>query len=299
MNHAALLTAIGDGGATGSSLAEHFGVSRTAVWKAVKQLRAEGVQIEGAAGEGYRLVGEAGFGPHTLAWRLGRPVHFFERCGSTNIEARRLAAASESPGGTVVVADVQETGRGRLGRQWDAEYGQNLLFSVVLQPRVLPQLAPVCVLAWAAAMAEVLDCQVKWPNDLITADGLKVGGILAELSAEAEQVRFVVLGVGINVNQTEFPGLPFATSLANLRGEPTDRAHLLAELVAAVETVDTTKPPDLGPWRNRAHTLGKRVRVGDIEGVADDIREDGALLVDGTPILAGDVHMLGSCADRG
>ena len=299
MNHTALLTAIRAGGATGSSLAEQFGVSRTAVWKAVKQLRAEGIVIEGAAGEGYRMVSEAGFGPHTLEWRLNRPVHYFQRCGSTNVEARRLAGMTSSPAGTLVVADVQEAGRGRLGREWSSEFGENLLFSLVMEPRVVPQMAPVCVLAWAAAMAEVLDCQVKWPNDLITSDGYKIGGILAELSAEAERVCFVVLGVGINVNQREFPGLPEAKSMANIRGENLDRAQLLADLVSAIEAVDTRSVPDLTPWRTRSHTLGRRVRVGDVEGVATDIREDGALLVDGVAILAGDVQLLGQSPGKG
>jgi BirA family biotin operon repressor/biotin-[acetyl-CoA-carboxylase] ligase len=293
MDYGAVLSAIDDGGANGASLAERFSVSRTMIWKAVKQLRAEGIRIEGTAGEGYRLMDGAGFGRHTLEWRLRRPVHYFERCGSTNVEARRLASASEHPAGTIVVADMQEEGRGRLGRQWVADYGQNLLFSLVLKPTVLPQLAPVCVLAWAAAMAEVLDCQVKWPNDLLAPSGQKLGGILAELSAEAERVRFVVLGVGINVNQTEFPGLPGATSLASIEGESIDRAALLARLVAAVEAVDTDSPPDLKQWKERSHTLGKYVRVGEVEGLASDVRDDGALLIDGQAVLAGDVQMLG------
>jgi len=212
MELGALLTAISEGGANGAALAAKLGVSRTMVWKGMQALRAEGVVIEGEAGSGYRLVDAAGFGPQTLAWRLGRPVHFFERCGSTNVEARAKAEAAAHPGGLLVVADQQEAGRGRLGRSWDTEAGTNLMFSLVLVPEVLPQLAPVCVLAWAAAMAEVLDCSVKWPNDLITAEGKKLGGILAELSAEAERVRFVVLGVGINANQVDFPGLPQATS---------------------------------------------------------------------------------------
>ena len=104
---------------------------------------------------------------------------------------------------------------------------------------------------------------------------------------------FVVLGVGINVNQVDFPGLPGATSLASIRGKPFDRAALLARLVAAVEAVDTDSPPGLEQWRERSHTLGKRVRVGDVQGLASDVREDGALLIDGQAVLAGDVQMLG------
>ena len=148
-------------------------------------------------------------------------------------------------------------------------------------------------------MAEALDCQVKWPNDLVTEEGKKLGGVLAELSAEAESVRFVVLGVGINVNQMDFPGLPHATSVARMRGTTQDRAALLQRLVAAIEEVNTQDVPDLTLWRKRSNTIGRRVRVGAVEGVATDVRDDGALLVDGTPILAGDVQMLGSDPDKG
>ena len=123
MNHAALLSAIQAGGVNGAILAERLGVSRTAVWKAIQQLRAEGLQIEGAAGEGYRLMGDAGFGPHTLSWKLGRDAHFFSQCDSTNVEARRLATEQQAQKTTIVVADSQRAGRGRLGRQWNAEAG--------------------------------------------------------------------------------------------------------------------------------------------------------------------------------
>jgi BirA family biotin operon repressor/biotin-[acetyl-CoA-carboxylase] ligase len=292
MNASALMAAIAEGGANGAALAELFGVSRTMIWKTMQKLRSEGVQIEGTAGEGYRLVDPAGFGPHTLGWRLGREVHFFEQCGSTNVEARALAQAMENPGGTLVVANQQSAGRGRLGRTWDGEAGLNLMFSLVLEPPVIPQMAPACVLAWAAAMAGVLECQVKWPNDLITGDGRKLGGILAELSAEAEQVRFVVMGAGVNVNQPSFPGLPLATSVLAETGGPTDRAVLLQRLVAAIEGVDLSAGPSLELWRARSHTLGRHVRVGDVEGIAQDVREDGALLIDGHPVLAGDVEMV-------
>ena len=297
MDSSALLDAISAGAANGAELAAKLGVSRTMVWKGMQALRAEGVVISGEAGTGYRLVDAAGFGSQTLSWRLGRTVQYFERCGSTNIEAKALADSAADPAGLLVVADDQQAGRGRLGRTWDAEAGCNLMFSLVLVPQVLPQHAPVCVLAWAAAMAEVLKCLVKWPNDLVTAEGKKLGGILAVLSAEAESVRYVVVGVGINVNQLEFPGLPQATSIAAMTGEVQDRAALLARLVAAIEAVDTTAVPGLDAWRARSHTLGRRVRIGDVEGKAEAVRADGALMVDGIAVLAGDVELIGEVDD--
>lgn len=293
MDRVALLRAIAEGGAAGSALAERFGVSRAAVWKAVQALRLEGLGIEGAAGEGYRLVDSAGYGPVSLAYTLGRPVHFFERCGSTNTEARRLLL--DAPLSTpLVVADAQDAGKGRLGRTWESQPGENLMFSLVLRPDVAPQRAASCVLAWAAAMAEVLDCQVKWPNDLVTSQGKKIGGILAAMQAEAESVRSVTLGVGINVNQRSFPGLPLATSLAIESGQDHPRAALLARLVQAIEAVETRGGPSLDQWRARSHTLGRRVRVGETSGLAEAVRDDGALLIDGTAVLAGDVELLAS-----
>ena len=292
MNLAVLLSAIAEGGANGAVLAERFGVSRTMIWKGMQALRMEGLHISGEAGMGYELIDPSGFGPHTLSWRLDREVAFFDSCGSTNVEARRRAESSDEPEGIIVVANQQESGRGRLGRTWDAEANQNLLFSVVLAPSVIPQMAPVCVLAWAAAMADVMGCQVKWPNDLVTPEGKKIGGILAELSAEAEHVRFIVMGVGVNVNQMDFPGLPMASSLRLETGETHDRALLLGHLIKAIEGVNTNGVPCLDQWRSRSHTLGKRVQVGTVNGIAEAVREDGALIVDGTPVLAGDVELV-------
>ncbi len=292
MNLAHLLASIAEGGASGADLAQRHGVSRSMIWKGVEALRAEGLQIAGEAGQGYTLTNASGFGRHTLAWRLGREVHFYSECGSTNQEARGLAEGGGVAEGTLVVTDHQTGGRGRLGRIWESQPGENLLFSLVLKPALPPQHAPLCVLAWAAAMAETIGCQVKWPNDLVTAQGKKLGGILAELVAEAEQVRFIVLGVGINVNQRNFSGLPDATSLALEGGNGRDRASLLADLVAAIEAETTEPYPDLTRWRALSHTIGRRVRVGDIEGMATGLRDDGALLVDGRAVLAGDVAMV-------
>ncbi len=291
MDRTALLEAVAAGSATGSALAERFGVSRAMVWKAVEVLRGEGLVIEGTPGEGYRLINPAGFGAATLGWRCGRPVQFFTRCDSTNVQARQHLAI-EPDSTPLVVADAQDAGRGRRGRTWASAAGENLLFSLVLRPTVVPQYAPRCVLAWAAAMAEVLDVFVKWPNDLVTAEGAKVGGILSELDAEGDRIRTVILGVGINVNQREFPNLPDATSLCLLRNEPQDRAALLGHLVRAIGDVPIDSPPSLGCWRARSHTLGRRVRVGEVQGLATALRDDGALIVDGHPILAGDVELL-------
>ncbi len=250
-------------------------------------------------GGGVRLRLDAAWGPMTLALRSGRPVEHHAETSSTNTRARALAAAL--PAGAplpLVVADHQTAGRGRLGRSWSAAPGAGLLFSLVLRPPVPPAEAPRCVLLWAAAMAEVLGLLLKWPNDLVDAEGRKVGGMLAELDGlGADRVPSVILGVGINIEPPSDPALPQAGSLRALGRAPADRAALLGALVRAVDRFDPRDPAGLDRWR--AHTLGRRVRVAGREGVATGLREDGALLVDGAPILAGDVELVaGEAAPR-
>jgi BirA family biotin operon repressor/biotin-[acetyl-CoA-carboxylase] ligase len=220
----------------------------------------------------------------------GGRLRWLASCDSTNRVARSLVEQGEDR--PIVVAEAQEEGRGRLGRSWLADPGANLLFSIVLKPPVPAHEAPRCVLIWAAAMAEVLDVQLKWPNDLVDARGAKLGGLLAELVGRSGPTT-VVLGVGINVNQMTFPGLPQATSLASLRGTPQDRTSLLLDLLVAIEAAPLTGEDLLAGWRARCPMLGTRVRVGEREGVATGLREDGALLLDGQPVLAGDVELVG------
>lgn len=228
---------------------------------------------------------------------LGRPVQVVDRCDSTNRLAKEAAAGWPGPPtpGPLVVAEHQTAGRGRRGRVWEAAAGRNLLFSLVLQPRVPADRAARCVMVWAAAMAEALDLRVKWPNDLVTADHRKVAGILAELELApggTGRIRHIVLGVGVNVNQTEFPGLPEATSLAREGAGPRDRGAVLVDLVRAIEAAPVRGPAGLDLWRARSATLGRRVEVAGVRGVAEDIRDDGALIVGGRAVLAGDVSLL-------
>jgi len=301
MDHTALLKALHDAGdrpTSGEQLAAVLGLTRAAIWKAIGRLRDEGLGIEGGR-RGYLLVDPAGWGPLTLAWRCGRPVEHHRSCDSTNTRARARARAGEA--GALVVADTQTAGRGRMGRSWQAEPGEALLFSLVLQPQVAVEHVARGALAWGAAMAEVLDLRLKWPNDLVTDEGHKVAGVLAELETRAEafgspEHPYVVLGVGINLTQARFPPeLPQARSLAQLGRDPAwlhDRAALLGALVAAVEAVDLRAPDLLDRWRARALHMGRRVRVAGREGVVTGLRDDGALLIDGQPVLAGDVELV-------
>ena len=186
---------------------------------------------------------------------------------------------------TVVVADHQTAGRGRLGRTWVSEPGANLLLSIVMRAPALPAKAPRLCLLWAAAIAEAIGVRVKWPNDLVDGEGRKLGGLLAEL----DEGR-IVLGIGLNANQLSFPGVVGATSLRELRGVPIDRLVLLGDVLRAVRSVDYAE--DLSRWRARSTTLGRRITINGRTGVAEDVRDDGALLVDGVAVLTGDVELL-------
>jgi BirA family biotin operon repressor/biotin-[acetyl-CoA-carboxylase] ligase len=282
-------------------LASAVGIGMEPLTALISRLQDEGLRLELQDSRLCLIDAKAGWGPHTLAWRTGRPVHHHRSCVSTNRLARDLAR--QTPSGQplpVVVADHQTAGRGRRGRRWSAESGQNFLFSVVLRPELPPGRVPRVILAWAAAMAEVLDVSLKWPNDLVVPEGTgmrKLGGILAALETgpsgdfSAGPVS-VVFGVGINVGQTSFADLPQATSLALLGRSIPDRATLLGDLIRAIDAVDVHDPALLEPWRRRACMLGRTVRIGDVVGVAEGIREDGALMVSGRPVLAGDVEFI-------
>ena len=128
---------------------------------------------------------------------------------------------------------------------------------------------------------------MKWPNDLVDADGRKLGGLLAELDDGR-----IVLGIGLNANQLTFPGVDRATSLRELRSAPIDRTALLVDVLRSVRAVDYDE--DLSRWRSRSITLGRRVAIAGRTGVAQDVRDDGALIVDGVPVLTGDVELIGS-----
>ncbi len=211
--------------------------------------------------------------------------------GSTQSEARRLAEAG-APEGTVVRAEHQTRGRGRLGREWVDEPGSALLTSIILRPPVevsrLPQLSLVAGIAVAGALGEAsgLPVAVAWPNDLLIG-GLKVAGILAESFAQAGAGPVVILGIGINVNQTRFAGNleGRATSLAREAGHVFDRERLLAAVLERLEAwyrrwVAEGFGPVRDAWRRASATLGQPVVAdGGVAGIAEDLGEDGALLV--------------------
>ncbi len=297
---------------SGEELSRRLGVSRTAVWKHVKALRAEGYGIESSPRLGYRLVAAtdlllpAEILDGLLSARLGRRVVYLDDTVSTNRVARELAAAGE-PEGTLVLAETQTGGRGRLGRNWSSPAG-GIWLSLILRPELPPHRLQLLTLTAAVAAAEACEDTagvspgIKWPNDLLCA-GRKLAGILTEGAAEADRLDYLVLGVGVNANlqeedfPTELRGQ--ATSLLLESGQRVDRAAWVRKFLLSLEGYLPAKEVVREEWRRRAVTLGKRVTVKmtgrTVEGTALDLDETGALLVrteNGVEaVLAGDVTL--------
>ncbi|MBI4611915.1 MAG: biotin--[acetyl-CoA-carboxylase] ligase [Candidatus Rokubacteria bacterium] len=222
--------------------------------------------------------------------RLGRAFHAFQAATSTQDELRRLAEAG-APEGTVVVADHQTRGRGRHGRQWLDAPGANLLVSVLLRPEIPPARVPQLSLLAVVAAAEALTLAtgvavgIRWPNDLQVGER-KLGGILAEAVTAGERVEHVTLGLGINVNQTEFPAdlAPRVTSLALEARLMLDREAILEALLGSLDRwyaryLREGFAPVRAGWCRASLTLGQPVSTAGVTGVAEDLDADGALIV--------------------
>ncbi len=303
-----------DGFLSGGELCREFGMTRSAVWKHVSQLREMGYTIKAVSGRGYRLAESPGIpvaaevSPRLSTERFGRSLVFHGSTDSTNRQAKALARQGAGEG-CVVVADLQTGGRGRMRREWVSPAGVNLYFSVVLRPSVSPVLLPQIPLLAAAAVhqalkaaADGLDASIKWPNDIM-AGGRKLCGILCEMDSEPDLAHFVVTGIGVNVNLRDIPEdiQDIATSLALETGREFSRAALLASILNRFEPLydEWLRTGDLEPllpyleehsWLN-----GREITVegynGSLGGTVTGLGRTGELLLrDGD----GKVHTVSS-----
>ena len=303
---------------SGEELARKCGISRTMVWKHIKSLEREGFVLEAVPSQGYRITSVPDIllpndVRHGLKTRvIGREIHFFPETASTNTLAMEMAFKGAIEG-TVVVAEMQTAGRGRLGRKWISPKG-NLYFSMILRPDIPMHKAPLITLMGAAAAASVirktcgLDAGIKWPNDILIS-GKKVSGLLTEMSAEQDRIRHLVLGIGVDVNvpPDELPPeiRTHATTLSEESGKKIDRNILLRELLAGLDHAYQVFLNDpsaiLREWESLNVTVGNRVRISGagetLEGLAQGIDYEGRLVMrldDGTirTVAAGDVTIL-------
>lgn len=235
-----------DGYVSGEALSEKLGISRSAVWKAVKALRSQGYEIESATNRGYRLLHAPDFlnaenlRIYLKTRELAKHIYWKKVTGSTNDDAK--AADPLCPDKSLFAAEQQTGGKGRLGRQWVSPMSENIYMSLLLKPDIEPdRLSPITLLAGLAVREAVcdvcmVDAQIKWPNDVL-AGGKKICGILAEMVCELDKINCVVLGIGINVNQEVFPPEieKKATSLKLEGGRKVDRAVLACAVLERFE----------------------------------------------------------------
>ncbi|MFM1941111.1 MAG: hypothetical protein RI897_93 [Verrucomicrobiota bacterium] len=289
-------------GISGADLAARLEVTRAAVWARVEELRRLGYDIEATPHSGYRLVGApdalhaddlmARMGDGVL---VGRQVQVYESTASTNDLVERLGRDGAEEG-VVIFAESQTRGRGRLGRVWSSPSRQGLWFSVLLRPAIRPEAVTRLIVMAAVALRRGVERftgvlpGIKWPNDLLIG-GRKFAGILTEMSAELDRVRYVVVGIGVDVNQGEeqLAGMRgFATSLRLESGRAWDRAGLavsiLGELDRAYARLEAGRFGELAEeWEGACITLGQAVsvRVGGrvCRGRAESLDPEGALLV--------------------
>lgn len=305
---------------SGQELCKRFGVSRTAVWKAIGQLKKEGFRIEAVQNKGYFLIQEEEvFGRFELESRMdtkwaGHPVRFYESLASTNLQAK-LDAENGGGEGALIVADMQTAGRGRRGRGWSSPAGTNVYFTLILKPDFAVEMASMVTLVMGIAVAEGIretcgvEAQIKWPNDIVV-NGKKVCGMLAEMSVERDYIHYIVIGVGINVGKQEFPPeiASIATSLYQECGLKISRAELIVNVMKAFEAAYDIfrEKGNLSGLLDRYHSLlvnrDREVRVLDprqeYRGISRGINETGELLVeleDGTvrEVYAGEVSVRG------
>ena len=289
---------------SGQELCSKFGVSRTAVWKVINQLKEEGYGIEAVKNKGYRLQ----ITPDVLSFSelksriqnkwAGRNIYYYEETGSTNIDAKRLGEEGAAHG-TVVVADKQNAGRGRRGRAWESPAGKDIYFTILLRPEFPPDKVSGLTLVMALSVAEAVkgccgqEAGIKWPNDVVL-NGKKICGILTEMTMEMDYVQHVVIGTGINVNLDKMPAEieKTATSILLESGKETARAELLQKVLERFEINYDIYEKDLD-LHNMMETYNgylvnkdRQVRVldpkGEFEGIARGINAGGELLVERT-----------------
>ncbi|MHC1570255.1 MAG: biotin--[acetyl-CoA-carboxylase] ligase [Methermicoccaceae archaeon] len=285
---------------SGKMLSEHLGISRATVSKYAQSLKSMGYHVESSPKLGYRLKDYSSLLiPKNIKRGLRTSVvgkkmlHFFE-ISSTNSVARQIASQFVDTDGTVVVAECQTGGKGRINRPWVSPLG-GVWLSIILKPNVSPNETVQLTYVTAVSVAKTLktfglDAKIKWPNDVLIG-GRKVCGILNEISATPDRVNYVIIGMGINAN-VDVAKLPLelrehATSMMRELGKPVDRVALVKQLLMEFEEnyklFHVQFSSIIDEWKSLSDTIGKRVEIKTpterIEGDAVGVDTDGGLIV--------------------
>lgn len=287
---------------SGQELCEQLGVSRTAIWKVINQLKEAGYEIEASQNKGYHLVSAPDVMDAAEIISLkqtdwaGEETFYFDTIDSTNTRAKQLAEEGHKSG-TLVISDQQTLGRGRRGRSWESPKGSGIFMTLMLKPDINPNNASMLTLVSALAIAKAIsdvtgaNAQIKWPNDIVIG-GKKVCGILTEMSAQFDYINHIVIGIGINVHNEEFPEelKKMASSLYLECGKHFRRADIITRFLAYFEEYyeNFLVTEDLSGLLREYNALlvnmGKIVKVLDpkepFEGKAMGITKKGELIVD-------------------
>jgi BirA family biotin operon repressor/biotin-[acetyl-CoA-carboxylase] ligase len=272
---------------SGERLSAYLKISRVSVWKHIKKLREFGYHIQ-ATPKGYRMIND----PDVLyPWEFGDrelKIHYFDKVTSTMDVAGNLAR-NNAPHFTVVIAGRQSKGRGRLKRTWVSSQG-GLYFTIILRPQIPPVLSSRVNFAASMILARTLrnmfhiDATVKWPNDILVHEK-KVSGLLSEMEAETDRVKFINIGMGVNVNNDPTPHEPTATSLKKILGRNISRKQLLSGFLDEFEhrMNNGTLDKVISEWKTYAMTIGRQVTIvtpnDKFKGIAMDVDDTGALML--------------------
>lgn len=305
---------------SGQQLCDYFNVSRTSVWKVMEQLKGEGYEIEAVRNRGYRLVrspdvlSEAEIRSILRTEWAGNKVVYYDETDSTNNRAKDFGE-KKGAHGTLLVADKQNAGKGRRGRVWESPSGKSIYMTILLRPEITPDKAPMLTLVMGLSAAEAIckvsgaEAEIKWPNDIVMGKK-KVCGILTEMATEMEYVNYIVIGVGINVNQQYFAEeiKEMATSLYKETGNVYKRSELISAVLERFERNYEVflETGDLSGLREAYDSIlvnrGQEVKVlepgNEYRAVAEGINKTGELIVtlpDGQKknIFAGEVSVRG------
>jgi len=319
-----------DGFVSGEEMSRRLGITRSAIWKRIKVLRDKGFEIQGSTAKGYRLIKTPEFSVEELKILVKgdfwKEIIFHESIDSTNTLAMELAEKGV-PHGTVIIADRQFKGKGRLGRTWFSPPKGNIYMSVIVRPEIEPKDATLLTIMSAISCARAirnstrnesfptgLEVKIKWPNDLMVSER-KLGGILTEMKSDQDRIVFAVIGIGINVNAhlDAFPSdvRAVAASVMEELGEKgysqeISRTLIIAEILNELERwfkvlIKGGRIQLINEWKKLSSTLGRKVKVVSgrdaISGIAEDIDDEGMLILrlpSGglKKISAGDVTML-------
>src|SRR5699024_10767452 len=287
---------------SGQVLSDYLNISRSAIWKHMKELEKDGYTIEGKPRKGYRIIAS----PHkvsenTLRWGLhtewlGKTIIHRKKTASTQKIAHQVAQDGAKHG-TVIIADEQTEGRGRMNRPWHSTKEQGIWLSILLRPNMLPVLTPQLTLLTATVLADVIDeltdvtPQIKWPNDILI-HGKKMAGILTELQAEQDQIQYLIIGIGMNINQRK-ADLPEqlqhkATSLRIETGQKWDLTPFTQRLLMEFEKTYTSYMKNgfsevRNKWESYGLKIGQPISIQTMndqwKAIFSGIADDGALLI--------------------